>query len=255
MQHAEFHIYTDHRSLSQLSDQRLHTTWQKKVFTKLLGLQYKVIYKKGVDNRAADALSRKVSHTDTCAAVSSCSPKWVEAIAASYVQDPHVQSIISKLVVDPVAVPHFSWKSGLLRYKNRLWVGQDQVLQQQIISALHDSALGGHSGVPITYSRVKQVFAWTGLKSAVQSYVQQCSVCQQSKPDRSKLPGLLQPLPVPAAAWQMISMDFIESLPLSGGFNCVLVVVDLFSKYAHFLGLKHPFTALTVAQKFLAEVY
>jgi hypothetical protein len=107
----------------------------------------------------------------------------------------------------------------------------------------------------VTHSRVKQLFAWTGLKSAVEAYVKKCLVCQQAKPDRAKLPGLLQPLPVPADAWQVVSLDFVEALPLSGGFNCILVVVDLFSKYAHFLGLKHPFTAAMVVQKFLSDVY
>lgn len=154
--------------------------------------------------------------------------------------DDYAQSLITKLVVDPVDVPHYSWSSGLLRYKSRLWVGHNISLQQKIIAALHDSAVGGHSGVPFTYIRVKQLFAWTGLKATVQEYVKQCLICQQAKPDRAKLPGLLQPLPVPAAAWQIVSMDFIEALPLSGGFNCILVVVDLFSKYAHFIGLKHP---------------
>ena len=107
----------------------------------------------------------------------------------------------------------------------------------------------------MTYSRIKHLFAWTGLRNDVEQYVKACVVCQQAKPDRAKLPGLLQPLPVPAAAWQVVSLDFIEALSLSGGYNCILVVVDLFSKYAHFLGLKHPFTAATVAQKFLTEVY
>jgi hypothetical protein len=58
LQHSEFKIFTDHSSLSHLTEQRLNTPWQQKMFTKLLGLQYKVVYKKGVENGAADALSR-----------------------------------------------------------------------------------------------------------------------------------------------------------------------------------------------------
>jgi hypothetical protein len=38
LQHTEFIIHTDHCSLAHLEDQRLHTTWQQKVFTKLFGL-------------------------------------------------------------------------------------------------------------------------------------------------------------------------------------------------------------------------
>jgi hypothetical protein len=46
LQLGEFLIATDQKSLSYLNDQRLHTQWQQKVFTKLLGLQYKIVYKK-----------------------------------------------------------------------------------------------------------------------------------------------------------------------------------------------------------------
>lgn len=56
-------------------------------------------------------------------------------------------------------------------------------------------------------------------------------------------------------AWVVVSMDFIERLPPSGGASCILVVVDLFSKYAQFVSLKHPFTASTVAQNFLSNIY
>lgn len=45
LQLKEFHIYTDHRSFVQLDEQCLHTPWQQKMFTRLLGLQYKIIYK------------------------------------------------------------------------------------------------------------------------------------------------------------------------------------------------------------------
>lgn len=66
---------------------------------------------------------------------------------------------------------------------------------------------------------------------------------------------MLSPLPVPTEAWQVISMDFIEGLPTSGHANCILVIVDKLSKFAHFIPLHHPYTAQKVAQVFLDNVF
>jgi hypothetical protein len=63
--------------------------------------------------------------------------------------------------------------------------------------------------------------------------------------------SLLQPLSVPDQAWQVASLNFIEGLPRSGKANCILVVVDTFSKYAHF----HPFLVIKVANVFIAHVH
>ena len=49
-------------------------------------------------------------------------------------------------------------------------------------------------------------------------------------------------------------MDFIEGLPKSEGFSAILVVVDRFTKVSHFLPLKHPFTAASVAKVFLNNI-
>lgn len=46
LQLGEFLIRTDHKSLTHLTDQRLHTDWQQKALTKMMGLQFKVVYKK-----------------------------------------------------------------------------------------------------------------------------------------------------------------------------------------------------------------
>jgi hypothetical protein len=82
--------------------------------------------------------------------------------------------------------------------------------------------------------------------------VQQCLICQQAKHEHCKSPWLLSPLPIPESSWQDISMDFIKGLPSSQGYTVILVVVvDRFTKYAHFYPLKHPFSANSVASVFL----
>jgi len=50
-------------------------------------------------------------------------------------------------------------------------------------------------------------------------------------------------------------MDFIDGLPSSRHFNCILVVVDKLTKYAHFIPLRHPYTASKVAELFVDHVY
>ena len=50
-------------------------------------------------------------------------------------------------------------------------------------------------------------------------------------------------------------MDFIEGLPKVQGKSVLMVVVDRFSKYAHFISLAHPYTAMSVAHVFFTEIF
>ena len=55
------------------------------------------------------------------------------------------------------------------------------------------------------------------------------------------------PLSVPEGPWQSISMDLITDLPKSEGFDLIFVVVDRFSKEAHFIPCKKTCTTRQVA--------
>jgi hypothetical protein len=169
-----------------------------------------------------DALYRRA--TTDCQAISVVVPQWLLDVQASYTLDSDAQSLLAKLSLDPNVVPNYTLQNGLLKYKGRIWVGSDDQLHR-ILSALHYSPVGGHSGISVTYCRVKQLFAWSRLKQCMQYFVKNCQICLQAKPDRSAYPGKLQPLPIPTTDWHTISLDFVEGLPRSGSADCILVVI------------------------------
>jgi hypothetical protein len=50
-------------------------------------------------------------------------------------------------------------------------------------------------------------------------------------------------------------MDFNEGLPKSKQFDSIMVIIEKFSKYAHFIPLAHPYTAASLAKLFMDSVY
>ena len=106
-----------------------------------------------------------------------------------------------------------------------------------------------------TYHIIKKLFAWPKMKMIIKTFVAQCLVCQQAKSERVAYLGLLSPLPVPEGALQIVSLDFVEGLPRSAQCNSILVVVDKFSRYAYFIPLAHPFTAMQVAVLYMNNIF
>jgi hypothetical protein len=148
----------------------------------------------------------------------------------------------------------YSLDNGLIRYKTKLWIGNNTAIQTKFLATLHSSALGGHSGTKATYQRLKNHFAWKGMKKVVEDFIKQCSICQQPKHSNTLPASLLQSLPIPEGVWMDLSMDFVEGLPKSQGYSVIMVVVDRLTKYAHFVPVKHPYTANSIAQLFMDHI-
>ncbi|KDP42549.1 hypothetical protein JCGZ_24323 [Jatropha curcas] len=149
---------------------------------------------------------------------------------------------------------HYSLVHGQLFFKGRLVLPAASRWVPKLISEFHSTPTGGHSGAYRTYRRIASNFYWKGMMRTVQKQVAECLTCQQQKYEAQSPAGLLQPLPIPSLIWADISLDFITGLPKSNGFDCLMVVVDRLSKYAHFIPLRHPFTAKKVAAIFANEI-
>jgi hypothetical protein len=91
------------------------------------------------------------------------------------------------------------------------------------------------------------MFAWKGLKGEVMLRIKECTLCQQNMDEHTHLAGSLQPLLIPELKWESISMDFITGLPKTQGKDCIFVVVDCLTKFAHFFAISMDFSTSQVA--------
>ena len=91
------------------------------------------------------------------------------------------------------------------------------------------------------------------MKAEVNSFVGTCPCCQQTKGSLQLTP--LKPLPIPNGPWEDIAYDMIIKLPKSQGYDSILVVVDCFSKMAHFIPCKERMSAEELGNIFIKEVW
>ena len=93
------------------------------------------------------------------------------------------------------------------------------------------------------------------MKKDIAEFVSKFPTCQLVKVDHQKPSRLLQPLEVPAWKWESISMDFITGMTTSQrGHDSIWVIVDRFTKVAHFLPVRTDYTTGQYAQLFIAEI-
>lgn len=256
LQHQEIIVRTDHKSLLHLTEQRVTTKIQQKALLKLMDLKFKIQYKQGISNQAADSLSRfAIPESESVLAISMTNPDWLEKVKQGYLEDPVVVKLLDELASNASVDQAFALKDGIIRHKGRIWLGNNSIAHQHMIQSMHSSGLGGHSGFQAFYFRIKQLFTWPGMKTTVRDYIKACQICHQAKVEHCKASGLLQPLLVPQQAWKVISMDIVEGLPKSSRFDTIMMIIDKYTEYGHFIPLAHPFTAIQVAQAYMDHVY
>jgi transposase InsO family protein len=131
-------------------------------------------------------------------------------------------------------------------------------LREMLIAHGHEAA-SGHLGTHKTTVNLRNEYYWKSLTDDVYKYVKSCHSCQMNKTSPTKQYGKNHPLPTATKPWQIVSMDFMTSLPSSAycdrKFNSLYVVVDTLAKQTHLIPTTNDVKAEGVAKLYFEHIY
>ena len=220
-------VYTDHIGLRFFKlPQNLsyrHARWS----VELSDYRIEIAYVKGTHNTIADALSR------------------------SPVIDPEdlKQDKVLTLLPKELWLPDETSSAPTVR---RLISELDE--RTELLRQAHDHILAGHPGIAQTLKNLEP-HHWPGKDSDVKEYVSRCPDCQRFKIRRARPRGVLNPLPAATYPFERISVDHISPLPLSNGFDAILVIVDFFTKFKIFIPCKTTDKSIDFVQHYITVVF
>ncbi|SLM35179.1 hypothetical protein LPUS_04274 [Lasallia pustulata] len=119
------------------------------------------------------------------------------------------------------AHPLWSRRDNLLYFDSVLYIPYTEPLRLGIIKKHHDEPLAGHLAIGKTFALIRTKYYWPDMRKQIQEYCNSCLVCQGARVICGKQPGLLQPMPIPKRAWEVLTLDFITGLPESHAYRGV----------------------------------
>ena len=278
-----FEIYTDHKSLKYIFDQKELNLRQRRWLELLGDYDCQILYHPGKANVVADALSRKsmgslahlglqsrplaadiekalsgqfqmeITGSGAIIAQFKARPDLILWVTGAQAQDPDTVRRISR--VQAGEMPGFTVQDGVLRFGTRLYVPNVNGIRRKLMDEAHYSAYSIHPGSTKMYHDLRTHYWWETMRRDVAEFVKKCLVCQQVKAEHQRPMGLLQPLEIPEWKWEDIAMDFVVGLPVvAGGFDSVWVIIDRLTKSAHFLLVKTRYGASDYAELFVKEI-
>ncbi|KAF8756181.1 hypothetical protein RHS01_04909 [Rhizoctonia solani] len=248
-------VFTDHRNLEYWMQARTfnrrHARWQ--IF--LSNFNFEIHYCPGKQSGKPDALSRRSDYVDNPQEPEVMLPPEVFAntaeeeleivmdICAKLKEDPSLEPVIKFLTEDADNAPPSIRKA----YRDYDW-------EEDLLWEFHNSPLAGHPGQQRMLKLISRSYWWPGMKSSAKEWVECCPVCQANQ--RAHAPAIsLKPLEVPPYPFHTISYDFITGFPKSQGHNAILVVIDSFSKFGHFIPTLKKVTSKGLADLFVNHVW
>jgi len=266
-------VYSDHQNLEYFTTTKVLNRRQARWAQELASINFRIYYRPGTQNGKPDALSRRPEYRPEKGGVEKqlittvlgknhfeerltrsfiCSSARLASLPERRLTEEFLASIREEgkkdeayeharkqevVTEDPSPndqkVKEVSCENDLLYRRNQVWVPKGLV--QRIMESEHDTKVAGHMGQDKTIELIQRNFRWPIMNKRIIDFVRSCPECQKNKVSRHQPYGLSSLLELPYAPWQSIAMDFITELPASEGHDQLWVIVDRFTKMAHFL--------------------
>jgi len=203
---SQFRVFSDHKSLRYLFDQKELNMTQRRWMEYLKDYDFELLYHPGKATVVVDALCRKRVHMSLlmvkelelieklrdmnlglqldsdhirCSMLMGTNT-FLEEIQEGHGHDAELQQIVGWLGTEK-GKEFKMGVDGILRFRDRVCVPGNWRMRRRVLDEGHKSRLSIHLGMTKMYKDLKESFWWPGMKTNVTDFVAACLICQKAK--------------------------------------------------------------------------